>query len=327
MPFQGALSFNVSYEAEREFAAAMTEVGIAHIVFHKESVKTEAQSKVYIAVYRDKVGPYLGSHIAVYNVEERQTMLAAGIARPEQISVIGCPRVDLSHKLRGKISTATAPPTVVYFTIDERASLPYADKLWVPFGQDWYQGPPLLWRELASQTSACLLEFARENPGVRVLLKAKQGNVEYSRNVLGGELPPNVSFIGGGIGHHLLSQADVVVGFNSASLLESIAAGVPVVTPMFAIEPIAHLERFVYQLQDVAVRATTRQELKSALLQLLERRSRTTHLSEAAKRALDRYMGNGDGAASQRLRAYLQNTIPAVNAVPLRSRQHGPVQP
>jgi hypothetical protein len=309
IPFKAALSFNVSYEAEREFAAAMTELGIPHIVFHKESVKTEIQSRVYSSVYRRLVGPFMGSHVAVYNVEERDTMLASGIVKPEQIAVIGCPRVDLAHRLRSQQRSSNGAPTVVYFTIDERASLPYADKEWVPFGQDWYTGPPLVWRDLARQTGDCLLEFARENPHVQVIFKAKQGNENFSRTLLPGELPSNVSFVAGGIGHALLTKADVVVGFNSATLLEAIAAGKPIAVPMFGVDALPNAERLVYRLDEVARYAKTTAEMKAALLQLLGNGSPPPTLTASARRALERYVGNSDGAAGARMREYLRRTI------------------
>lgn len=308
-PFAGALSFNVSYAPERELAAAMTELGLAFVVCHKECVKTPAKHRLFTVAYRERVGRFTGSHICVYNEAERASMVAAGLATPGQISVVGSPRVDLAHAMRCTTDGPEGPATILYYTIYEQAGLPYADKEWVPDREHWYQPTPVTWAELARRTSEYLLAFAIAHPDTRLIVKAKQGNEAESRRLWPAELPANVTFVAGGIGHTLLPHVGTVVAFNSVSLLEALAAGRRVVVPMFGVDGIPEADKFVYQLDDAVVFVRNADELNTALLSSLRRRQIVRELHPAVRRVLDRYLGNADGAAGSRLRDYLRSTI------------------
>jgi hypothetical protein len=309
-PYSAIISFNVAYASERELATAMTELKIPFIVCHKECVKTEIKHFIYTKAYRERLGPYSGYHICVYNDEEKESMLRADFASPNQISVVGAPRVDFSHELRMQANNHDVNNTILFYTIFDQAGLPYQDKKWA-FGEDndVYGNSPFDWHELVQKTNDALLEFAWENPDVQVIFKAKQGNEKKSEPLLVGNLPNNVNFIAGGIGHKLLKKAKVVVAFNSASLIESIAAGKNVVVPMFGMENVPNANKYIYQLGDAVTQAPTPEQFKLALHLLIEKPLPSKKLTEEARQVLDRYVGNSDGMAGKRMREVISEVI------------------
>jgi hypothetical protein len=310
-PFSAIISFNIAYAAERELATAMSEIGIPFIVCHKECVKTESQHIAYSNAYRDRVGPFTGSHICVYNDEEKASMLRANLALPEQIAVVGAARLDFSHEMRSLAAASNTEKTILYYTIFEQAGLPYLDKKWVFDEEESYSGKLFNWNEIARMTSEALVEIANENPEVRVIFKAKQGNENNSKALLNNNELSNIDFIAGGVGHKLLQEANVVVAFNSASLFESIASGKKVVVPMFGVEQIPNIDKFIYHVGDVVTLATNKEEFKSELLSILQETSVSDALSEEAQQVLDRYVGNSDGMAGERMRKFIGGIINA----------------
>jgi hypothetical protein len=310
-PFSAIISFNIAYAAEHELATTMSELGIPFIVCHKECVKTESQHIAYSNAYQNRVGPYTGSYICVYNEEEKESMIRANLALPDQIVVVGAARLDFSHEMRLLPTISKVEKTILYYTVFEQAGLPYLDKKWVSYGGDKCSSKPFDWGEVARITSEALVEIANENPDIRVIFKAKQGNEKSTTALLNCEEQNNIDLIAGGVGHNLLQEANVVVAFNSVSLFESIAAGKKVVVPMFAVDQIPNIDKFIYHIGDVVTLASNQEEFKSALLSILQETSVSDALSEEAQQVLDRYVGNSDGMAGERMRKFIGEIINA----------------
>lgn len=307
-PFTGFISFNVAYAPERELATAMSELAKPFIVCHKECVKTRVQHTAYSNAYRDRVGPYTGSHICVYNTEERESMVRGNLTSPEKITVVGASRLDLSHAIRQVEVPDQHCRTILYYAVFKQAGLPYLDKKWALHGGDESPMQVFDWSQLANMTSEALLDLSEEFPDARIIVKGKQG-ARYSERIFDLPAPENVDVILGGAGHNYLPGASIVVAFNSASLFEAIAAGKKVVVPMFFPEKIPDVEKFVYELRDAVTLAHTVTEFKSELRAALDGPLYPTEPSDAERDILDRYVGNSDGVASARLRHFIGEAL------------------
>ena len=299
----GIASSNLSFRAERELAAACVEAGVAFVALHKESIRSSEQRPYFTRAYSQLIGPFEGSAIGVYNVEERASILTSGIAPAERVRVVGCPRMDRLHRIRegrpDRRSPAEAP--VVLFAVDVRAGA------WTPYdGREQVTAPR--WERLAAWTDEAFVAAARSMPERRFIIKVKIGREQQQLARLPESLPLNLSVVSSGIGTALLERAAVVVGFNSTVLLEALAVGVPTLVPWFGEAEAPGAEDWILDLAGAVRAVRTPEDLSGEIRDALER-GPSRELTQSAVAALDRYVGNADGRASERAWSMLRATL------------------
>ena len=295
MRLAGVVTANVAYFAERELAGACEEVGVPFLALHKESIRTAAQRERFTRAYREHVGAFTGRAVAVYNEDERASMVAGRVVAPERVQVVGCPRVDVLHVHR---ETATARDdatrdTIVLFAIDPVAGT------WSPLTD---AGPAPRWDALAAATERAVIALARAHPERRVVIKVKLGREGAVAARLPAALPDNVAVVTGGVATDLLARASVAVAFNSTVILEAIAAGVPVVVPAFA--EASDTPAWRYELGDAVTEVRSEDALADAILATAAPRPLEA-LTAPMRDALTRYVGDADGRAGDRAFAFL----------------------
>lgn len=322
----GFVTANLGYFAEREMAAACTQVGLPFVALHKESLRTVAQRPRYEAALRDHVGPFTGSAIAVYNDDERASQLRAGVASNDQITVIGCARIDEMHAMRRR-ARPPGQPTVTYFAIDPFAGTrqftpdAIARHTHRPSSYQTVASEPPRWDDVARLTEEALLELAEEQPDLRLILKIKLGRSHQVDARLSGPLPANVEMVRGDLAAPYIERSSVVVGLNTTALTEAVAAGRRVVVPLLGEAASEHAADFLLDFTDAATFATTQQDLKSTVASLA-RTPPGTDLTAVEAALLKRYVGNPDGQARQRTFDWLQRSMPAI-ADPPPTAGHG----
>lgn len=298
------VQFNLYYYAEVELASACTDLGIPFLTAQKECLRPAQAWCDMDTQLREARGAYTGTAIAVYNAACAEAFVGAGIVAPERIEVVGCARMDESHRLRQ--ARASAARTVVYFLIDPNASAPLyqrEDGRWVR-GFKTPGGRLVTWGPLIERTNRAVLQFAVTHPDVRVICKGKSGFSDGQLAAFGGQLPPNVETARDFPGHVLLADADAVIGFNSTAVFEAIAAGLPVVVPSVTDDVDPMLRAYTYDLSGAAASAGAESAIVAALEAACQA-GRTVDLDARRRDVLDTHLGNGDGRAGDRLRAWL----------------------
>jgi hypothetical protein len=292
---------NIGYVAERELAGACEDLGVPLLALHKESIRTAAQRPIYEQGLIDNVGPFTGRAVAVYNEEERRSMIRTGIVDAARIEVVGCPRADVQHARRRMASTPSRR-SVVYFAIDPLAG----NRTFGPASeQAGHDADIPRWCTTTLETERALVAWAAAHPDVTVHVKAKFGHTERVRDRFSNhEVPDNMTIHYAGVGTDLIDEAHVVIGLNTTALLEAVAAGRHAVVPLFgeAAEPSA--EPFLFELGTAVSTVDSASALGGAIDRALGLPLRT-ELDDAERRLLDRYIGNPDGAASDRAYAWI----------------------
>ena len=301
---QAITSAVFNYRAERELAAACTDVGVPFLAIHKESIRTPLQRPWFTKVYRDEVGPFLGHAAAVYNADEKRSFTEAGVADVDRVRVIGCPRMDVLHAVRDRRPAKSTPDApVVLFSIDIRAGA------WTPYDESGDVRPPC-WEQLARLTEEAFVESALRHPERPHLVKVKTGMESQQVSRLRTPLPGNLHVITGGVGTDLLRSAAAVVGFNSTALLEALAAGVPTIVPGFGEASHSGAEGWTFDLTDAADVAGSPEQLVDMVSQAILRPPSSV-LSDGVLAALERHTGNADGRSGERLLGLLREaTLP-----------------
>ena len=308
--------FNIVYWAERELSAACIQHGIRFVATHKECNWSPAFINKRINFYSESVGSFQGSAVSVYNSTTKKIFTAAGIINENLVCVLGCARLDQSHKYR---SNAKLPRTrtVLFYLIDAKAGLAtFKDEEtgeWIT-GALASDGSVGDWSEMVAKVNSAVMDLATTNPDIQVICKGKTGVADRQLTQLkeaarGSSLPNNVELIAGGVGHKLLEKASVVIGFNTTAVLEAMAAGVPVIVPNIFSEQEKQIAGYAHEVNEGALVPTTTEQLTSMVLGAIETGDRYEVLTQGQKNVLDRLLGNSDGKSGERLRNFLDKAV------------------
>jgi len=311
------MSSNFTYWGERELHAACEAAGTAFVVLQKENLKTPGRLPFFRSLYRRRRGRFEGRRILCYNAIERELEIETGIVESERIEVTGMPRLDRLHRWREAASPrAQGRPTVLFFFFHEKTGYPFVNELDGFFeeaaGEFDAAQKDMAAPELARLTAEAVLRLAAGNPDLDVVVKGKR---EHGKGGLmdlfeGPGVPANLRVQAGGDPFTLLQRADAVLGHVSTALLEALAAGRPVVLPGFAERLLPAHAGFDLGLQPAADVARSPDDLVALLAaRARERRAVPRQLSAEAVAALERWTGNPDGRAGERVALALDREI------------------
>lgn len=318
--FDAMFSGNFSYAAEQELAGACTCKGIPFIAIHKECMKTSGLWPFFIDVYTIRKNPFQGAKVCSYNHNEAGIQKQARISAPENLIVTGLARLDRLHELRkqGKADTSSSDePIVLFFAINTKAGLPILGRK-IPGSFEIL--PENLERlhteKLAQDNYMAMLELARDNPSIRVVIKTK-GDVNSARILRrfygdNPDLPPNLEIMAGGDLLDITKKATVVTSFNSTTLFEAMALNKPIVVPWFHEATDPELQPYFIDMGNAVSYAYSKEEYVRMLrdMALEPRRPESgAVLPPGVVRLLEKWCGNSDGMAGRRVRDVLDSLL------------------
>jgi hypothetical protein len=223
--FDAVLSGNIGYVEQQELSRICSEVGIPFLVLHKEGMAVPGHFEDLVRFFY-KECRFLGSHILCYNERVRDALLRTEIpgVTKDKMSVVGVPRLDPYFACsfpKGR--------QVVFFSFFPRDTFSY-------FVEDADLFDRIGAR--AEQFHKLIMTFAREHPDVPVIIKTKVAShyrdyVERIREKHFGVPICNLRITNSGIPFDLIQEAQVVVAFNSTTLIETMLAGKPILAPYF----------------------------------------------------------------------------------------------
>lgn len=330
MKIDAVIASNFSYCHQREFGAALEELGTPFIAIHKENVRPPKRVKEYwTKLYKEHRGPFAGRKILVYNEIERNLEVSTDVAEPGMIEVTGMPRLDKLHRWRRKHAGPANPHDelqVLFFAFSRQNKLSAPGKKQLANASsrgfhsidgDWGR---LGWDQMWCDSHKAMIDVARANPDIRVIIKFKsqlRKSIELQELLQSGEesLPPNLEVVAGGDPFELIVASQVVVGFNTTGLLEAVAAGKLVVVPRFLEAAAEERRDLVIELGDAALYPGSREELARLVSDLARSRPPVPEaLAAPAMETLRYWVGNDDGAAGARVFAAIQQEIAPVPA-------------
>jgi len=312
--FDTVLTGNFCYYAERELAGALENCGVPFIVLQKENLKTPGFMNFFETLYRTRRGPFLGRKILVYNNIERQLEIDSGVITPDRVAITGMPRLDLIHRWRQSRAAnekRSGSPQVLFFSFWPKTGLPIIARkrrTGIPGGYERLGGDleDLSWDELFKGCHHAMLRLAIENPDIKVVIKAKGRPREASamHEILGqgDRIPANLEIVEGGDPFEWIIRSDVVSGFNTTALLESLAAGKPVVMPWFGEALDERMQSYIVHLEDAVEYAESPDDLIQRLRKhALNPIPAESKLPTRNARVLEKWVGNADGLAGERV--------------------------
>ena len=318
------ISGNFAYASEKEMAGAFNELGIPFVILHKENLKSSGRVAFFRELYSKRRGPFYGSRILVYNKIERDLQIESGIVASDKVTVTGMPRLDRIYRWRKKQSklvdkTSKAKSQVLFFSFGPKTGLPMIPRKTRSGRNIEYEALPsewadLRWQDLVKETHRAMFKLAQEYPKIKVVIKAKGGKRQsadvYQIIQKLGTIPSNLAVMVGGDPFNLIIKSSVICGFNTTALLEAIAAGKPVVVPWFAEALKEEMQSYIIDLEDAVEYADSPQDLVSRLgSYALNPQPPIVNLTKTKTQMLNKWVGNSDGLAGERVREALLNEI------------------
>jgi len=315
-PVDVVLTGNFAYFTERELATALEEAGTAFIALHKENVRPPRRVKDYwFMLYKERRGKFTGRKVLVYNDVERELEISSGIAQPQGIVVTGAPRLDKLHRWRrahAGQANGKSRPNILFFAFsrqDKLTAIQRKKAAGVPGNMEAMQGEwgKLSWGDFCVDTHRAIVDLARERPHIDVIVKSKGQSRKLTDIMqilddIEEPLPENLKFIPGGDPFDLITAADVIVGFNTTGLLEAIAAGKPVIVPMFGEAREESMQDLIIDLGEAVEYAPSPDELKQIICRHVEQPAPlSSELPVPARKTLSYWVGNDDGNAGSRV--------------------------
>jgi hypothetical protein len=292
------LTGNWCYWAEREFATALEECATPFVVLHKEGIKPPARSLMLRELFKKTRGQFTGRRVLVYHESERDHQIDGCIAKPEQITIVGMPRLDRLHAWRkraamGYVKARSEKPLALFLAFIPNNFLPS------------YSGIDcdMAWTQLCTGTYRAAIILAQSHPEIDVIIRPRgyeHIEVEYLLKQQG-VLPSNLRIVVEGDITPLIEASWLICGHNTTVLLEGLAAGKPVIVPHFGEALDDRYKGYIVDLGEAVEHADSVSDLVTRLeAHCSSERAVQEPLSPAVLVELAKWTGNPDGAASSR---------------------------
>ncbi len=294
------MSGNFDYFVQQELAAVVEELKVPFIVLHKEGMMGFGGSdylRQNIKQYENT--PFVGSKMLFYNEGAKQALLQAHITGfvEEKMEVVGVPRLDAYFE---KLEAGRAPRQVVFFSF-------YPPERF----RHLVTGPKMGEIENRSrQIHEWVMKFAKNHPDTKVIVKTKnaQHYYKYVQDIaeeLFEQMPRNLNITNSANLIEVIQNSSVVVGYNSTTLVEALAAGKKVISADFSDLLPEKEEDFFTGYFDLLNFARSENELEQLILTQTEQKIEPARRDEFLKI----FMSTPDGQASKRAEAAIIETI------------------
>ena len=210
-----------------DWGAIADQIGYPYVVINRENLFVSEYVCDAVKRRLKKLGQFEGSYVTVHNKIAQKIFSGSGMVPKRKLPVLGCIRMDRFLK---QIENSTPPslenPIITFFT--------YFSNL----GKSEINSP----HEQCKNVHRLLVEIARENPHIEVYFKVKPNFYGSWKPMLeeaiAGSLAtldqtPNLHISTTIPAHDLIERSNVVIGFNSTTVLEASIANRHVIVPYF----------------------------------------------------------------------------------------------
>ena len=307
--FNAFIGFNYNYPAEKKLHVACSKLNIPFLILYKEGLQTDIERKYVNNIKQKSNLKFNGYKMSVYSNILKKNLINIKYINKNKIEVVGCSRLILSYKYRN-----IKPDTqILYYAIQKDRGLP---NQWVNrFGNKFFSNlkdhknynAKINWNILHLKTVKVLKDFALINPGINIIIKVKTGfkkvSAEYSN------LPKNIKVIWDNTGHELLKKSKIVIGWNSTSILEAIAANRFILLPYFHVKNKKFKKSFELKLKLKNENYAYSEEDFYEKLNFFTKKKYLKNRIYNNQFSLKYYLGNKDGKAHYRLYEFIKSSL------------------
>ncbi len=305
---------NFTYWMVHDIGAVLEGSGHRLVVVHKEGLVSAWPSVA--AEYAQRVATGVGAttaeRIGVHAIATKNLIAGCGVAPENRITVTGAVRLDSCHSSRKELSEMLPQcfrRITFWPSVGVRLGLKSAGNAEPEPLPDWAQT-----LEMALDVA---LRLAVARPDAEAIIKSKGWvsrlpTVAPMLDQLAHAGQRNLVVRSVGEGQNLLLASDAIVALNSTVIFEVTAAGTPVLVPGFEFSRDPRMRYYALELGSTVEYAATADDLLGPLQVRLDSPPlvRSAELTAEEQSVLERYTGNADGAAAERLSTFLGVELP-----------------
>lgn len=300
------LSSHLRWPADVDWGIASKNIGVPYVILYREGLFATSEELRSSMLRRFKLwGDFPATHMVVHNDIGRQYCIDVGYIAPEQVSSLGCLRMDsYIQRIRNYRPTEGRPKKLVLFP----------PNFFIDFGVDtpFYRA--------IQEIPVAMAKFAKSQPDVEVVFKSKPKDYPNWRGLidrsfeeagLSADDLPNLHITADLDAQELILESTAVAGLNSTAILEAAMAGKPVVVPYFSSLRQPQYERtvkFIDALQYLDV-ADDEAQFVRLIEQRLEDPTVSAESMEKRAEMFAKYVSDPDGGAVERYLALFERLI------------------
>ena len=299
----------IGYKQDYDFGAVSNSLGCPYIVLQRENLIT---NKAHYEFFREKAEtliPFEGSYIVTHNDVCKKAFIDCGYASEENISSLGCLRMDeYVSKLEQKNITSEAK-CVTLFSFPPGVGV--LDKYYLENlgNKNWPEKDRLGLFNYYRNVHVTFTELARDNPEINFYIKTKNSGdwIDNVKNIIqsaGIELN-NISnlIITNDINvQELIKKSSVICGYGSTTLLEASIIAKPVVVPFFdelTQEKYKDYAHFPDEM-DIFDIAKTTEDFKRLIIERINSNIISDNVMERRKEVFEKYVSSLSGDATRK---------------------------
>ena len=309
MRVDAVVSHHVRAPADVDWGIASKRSGVPYIILYREGMfASNDEIKDRMRRRFKKLG-FWGSHMVVHNNSSRDFCIETGVFKPEQVSALGCLRMD-EFASRAKIAREADSCK----SENLLAVFPFTVQ---PDGEGVLD---LSFEQLFHDSNLAILQLAQVRQDFQILIKPKPKDFEF----IAGEIAKiaekaginlnqlrNVTISSELDAQELILKADVITGLNSTTVLEAILTPKAVVVPFFKEYRTKEGKRrvkFIDALECMDV-ADDADDFKRILESRMGGYRVSDETMEKRRFFFSKYVSDPDGRALEQYRAYIKNEI------------------
>lgn len=285
----------------REFIHVSKNENVPTVVVDKEGTISPYYFVNHCLEVKDLYPP-ISDKFIVWSENQKEFWSNCGVS-PDNIEIIGQPRSDLLMSLKPEklnLFEEERNPTVLFYTYELDAYIP----------SHMYEAG-LTWSDLRNQCHEQIKRLAQENSEVNFIIKChpQQLDIEEIENDFNGYENLKV-LTGSASSNQLLVNSDLVVGFQTTALIESIVLRKPTIYTFFS-ESVHSFKEGILPFHEYSAFETVSSdiELYDKIKEFIKNKFSSNIPDESREKLIKRYLNNPDGKVGRRVLNYLQQYL------------------
>jgi hypothetical protein len=307
---------NYWYHQDIHWGAVAEKLGTPYVVFFKEGFRIQKPDQQLVIKQCERLGgKFEGRFLATQNEVIRNLLLSCNYVDEDNCGSIGVPRMDnFVAKLPAiqKTVLAGAKPLVTLFSFNPGIGL--LEKGVAPWPENENQG----WGQLFEEVHTTFVGLAVAHPEAEFIIKPKWGGKWLERiaetvSSIGKELSdiPNLKVVLDANAHDLIEKSQVVICFNSTTMLEAGVMKRAVIMPQFDEAIRDDLVEYVkfYGRDDLFELARNQDEMVALISRRLETYEVGDAMQENREREFEKWVSGLSGNATENWCNVIENVL------------------
>ena len=295
-------SCSVWYQQDQDWAAVGAKARVPFVTLHKECNFDPVVFDAAVKRFSGRGLKNQAAKVIVFNQYAKDFMRETDIAPEDEVEISGILRLDAIHARKDKQKPAKKQVTLFSFHhCSGQMTIPEAEYFFLKEpGQGFYHYFDIVHGKMA--------QLAAENPDIEVWVKPKwmdhwADKVELAAQRMGYDVAdlPNFHISIEKSAQELIEESQVIIGFNSTTMLEAKLMGKPIVAPLFAEATEKYYDTHVYFHDDMDEAFNVVKDVEEFLPEILAEIAGERPQKNIPERMVKNYLGFFDGQTADRI--------------------------